>query len=78
MKYSLDKTVEADFGDVSASVKIQGSLGVNIKLELNYYVSLTQRCVEFKASPTVSASISISGKLAQKLKLQCVKQWQEL
>ena len=63
-KVDIEKEKESDH--VDASFSVTGSLKVSIDVGFNYYISLKRQFIEFKATPSVTLGVNISGNVTGK------------
>ena len=63
-KVDIKEKAESDYLD--ASIFITGSLKVSIDVGFNYYISLSRQFIEFKAKPSVTLGVTITGNVTGK------------
>ena len=61
-EYLSYKFLNKKWGGSSSSCKLDGQVGINIKVKFNYYVSWTRQYVEYKMDIGLKAKVSLTGK----------------
>ena len=68
-EYEFKQGIEEETEYLSASVKVTGSIKIQMAVSVNYYVSWTKCYIEFKVTPSVVASVNMNGTIKGKLPL---------
>ncbi len=65
--FPLEFTKEEESKYLDASVQISGSVDIELPLTFNYYISLRSQYLEFRADPSVTVGLYVSGSVKGKL-----------
>ena len=67
--FDIDIKDEVDEDNLATEVSVKGSLELQLTMGLKYYIALDEQYIEFKANPSASASVTVSGAITKKASL---------